>query len=250
MEKRRQQIVDLVNQQNEVSFAVLKEHFPDVSEVTLRKDLRYLDEEQLLIRVHGGAKSVQTAVPYLSDYYIRFTQQVEEKEVIAQKVAKMLKPHDTLFLASGSTCGMVAKMLPNVPLRVFTDGMEVAINLAKVSNVEVHMLGGLIESGTMRVVGGGVLMALSQIQFDYAICGTAAYSAKTGFSCDSAHKQELNEVLRKRTDKMIILMDHTKEMGGRAGWFYPASEIDMVIGDGKLSAETVMNLQAQGVEVY
>ena len=79
MEKRRQQIVDLVNQQNEISFAVLKEHFPDVSEVTLRKDLRYLDEEQLLIRVHGGAKSVHTAVPYLSDYYIRFTQHVEAK---------------------------------------------------------------------------------------------------------------------------------------------------------------------------
>ncbi|MBQ4564193.1 MAG: DeoR/GlpR transcriptional regulator [Lachnospiraceae bacterium] len=250
MEKRRQQIVDLVNQQNEISFAVLKEHFPDVSEVTLRKDLRYLDEEQLLIRVHGGAKSVHTAVPYLSDYYIRFTQHVEAKEIIAQKVAKMLKPHDTLFLASGSTCGMVAKMLPNIPLRVFTDGMEVAINLAKVSNVEVHIVGGQIESGTMRVVGGGVLMELNKIRFDYAICGTAAYSPKTGFSCDSSHKQLLNEVLRKRADKMLILMDQSKERLSRAGWFYPVSEVDMVIGDGKLSDETVRSFQAQGVEVH
>lgn len=250
MEKRRKQIVDMVNQQSEVSFAMLKERFPDVSEVTLRKDLRYLDEEQLLIRVHGGAKSVHTAVPSLSDYYIRFTQQVEDKEVIAQKVAKLLKPHDTLFLASGSTCGMVAKMLPNIPLRVFTDGMEVAINLAKVSNVEVHILGGQIESGTMRVVGGGVLRALDQLRLDYAICGTRAYHPESGFSCDSAHKQLLNEVLRKRTDTMIILMDHSKEQPGEAGWFYPAAEIDMVIGDGRLSPEVVNGLQKQGVEVY
>lgn len=249
MEKRRQQIVDLVNQQSEISFATLKEHFPEVSEVTLRKDLRYLDEEQLLIRVHGGAKSVQTAVPFLSDYYIRFAQHIEEKEIVAQKVAKMLKPYDTIYLASGSTCGTVAKMLPNIPLRVFTDGMEVAINLAKVSNIEVNILGGPIEPDTMRVGGAGVMMELSRIQLDYAICGTACYSMHNGFASYSAHKQMLNELLRKRADKMVFLMDSSKVDACRAVWFFPASEVDIVVSDGMLSPEVVAQLESQGVEV-
>lgn len=58
MEKRRQAIVDLVEQMGEVSIKDLRELFPTVSEVTLRKDLRSLDEEKKLVRVHGGAKSI------------------------------------------------------------------------------------------------------------------------------------------------------------------------------------------------
>ena len=37
MEGRRQEMIDLVNREGEVSLNQLKEHFPDVSEVTLRK---------------------------------------------------------------------------------------------------------------------------------------------------------------------------------------------------------------------
>ena len=59
MEKRRQAIVDLVNQTGEITIARLHESFPDVSEVTLRKDLRCLDEQKRLVRVFGGAKSIQ-----------------------------------------------------------------------------------------------------------------------------------------------------------------------------------------------
>ena len=60
MEKRRQAIRDIVNQLGEVNFTQLRELFPEVSDVTLRKDLKFLDETQQLIRVHGGAKSRPT----------------------------------------------------------------------------------------------------------------------------------------------------------------------------------------------
>ena len=56
MEKRRQEIVELVKRESEISFAELKQHFPEVSEVTLRKDLKYLDSTLQIIRIHGGAK--------------------------------------------------------------------------------------------------------------------------------------------------------------------------------------------------
>lgn len=249
METRRQQIIDLVNQQGEISFTALKEKFPNVSEVTLRKDLRYLDEEQLLIRVHGGAKSVQVAVPYLSDYYIRFAQNLEDKQIIAQKLAKILKPHDTFFLAAGSTCGAVAKMLPNIPLRVFTDGLEVAINLAKVSNIEVNVLGGTVETDTMRIQGAGVLMELNKLRLDYAVCGTLCYSREDGFGHYAAHNLQLSELLRQRADKMIVVMDFSKSRPSRAGRFFPASKVDIVVSDGKLPADVVASMESNGIKV-
>ncbi|MBQ2867866.1 MAG: DeoR/GlpR transcriptional regulator, partial [Firmicutes bacterium] len=62
MDIRRHKIVELINLHGEMSFSALKEHFPEVSEVTLRKDLRHLDSEQLIVRIHGGAKSLPTAI--------------------------------------------------------------------------------------------------------------------------------------------------------------------------------------------
>lgn len=250
METRRQQIINLVNQQGEISFAALKEKFPDVSEVTLRKDLRYLDEEQLLIRVHGGAKSVQVAVPYLSDYYIRFAQNLEDKQIIAQKFARLLKPHDTFFLASGSTCGAVAKMLPNIPLRVFTDGLEVALNLAKAPNVEVNVLGGTVENDTMKIQGAGVLLELNKLRLDYAVCGTSYYSMQDGFGHYAAHSLQLSELLRQRADKMIIVMDSSKITPTRSGRFLPASNVDIVVSDGKLDPEVIANMESHGITVF
>lgn len=62
MERRREAIVRLVNEKGAISFAGLKEAFPQVSEMTLRTDLKALDGEKKLLRVHGGAKSVQAVI--------------------------------------------------------------------------------------------------------------------------------------------------------------------------------------------
>jgi DeoR family transcriptional regulator of aga operon len=62
MEQRRNQIVELVNRKGSISFAQLKEAFPSVSEMTLRTDLKALDEARRVVRVHGGVKSVRRVI--------------------------------------------------------------------------------------------------------------------------------------------------------------------------------------------
>ena len=62
MEMRRNAIVQLINEKETVTFAQLKEEFPDVSEMTLRTDLKCLDQEKKILRVHGGARSVQVII--------------------------------------------------------------------------------------------------------------------------------------------------------------------------------------------
>ncbi|MCI9251791.1 MAG: DeoR/GlpR transcriptional regulator, partial [Lachnospiraceae bacterium] len=62
METRRNAIVDLINENGTVSFSQLKDAFPNVSEMTLRTDLKLLDEARRILRIHGGAKSVQVLI--------------------------------------------------------------------------------------------------------------------------------------------------------------------------------------------
>ena len=91
MQKRRQKITEIVNREGRITFAHLKESFPDISEMTLRTDLKYLDETGAIIRVHGGAKSIDTVAGtdgYLSQRIVR---NQERKLQIAQKAVALMR---------------------------------------------------------------------------------------------------------------------------------------------------------------
>ena len=82
MERRRNAIAALINQKGTVSFSTIKEHFPNVSEMTLRTDLKALDEAKQIVRIHGGAKSV-----------IRMTFLIGEPFVIFRRNRELPKRH-------------------------------------------------------------------------------------------------------------------------------------------------------------
>src|SRR5699024_5864854 len=100
MQERRQKIVEFVNRLGTVSFAQLKAAFPEVSEMTLRTDLKALDEERRLVRVHGGAKSVEVVVG-TDDFLLRRSlRAAPEKAQIARKALGLLRPDMTIYLDS------------------------------------------------------------------------------------------------------------------------------------------------------
>ena len=116
MEQRRNQIVELVNRKGSISFAQLKEAFPSVSEMTLRTDLKALDEARRVVRVHGGVKSVEQVVGTDDLLSRRAARNAEAKQIIAEKAAALLRPNTTLFLDSGSTATAVARCIPDQPM--------------------------------------------------------------------------------------------------------------------------------------
>ena len=90
MDERRKRIVSFINEEGSVTFSQLKQEFSDVSEMTLRTDLKALDEQHLIIRVHGGAESVGFAVGTDDLLARRASRHSQEKVTIAQKAAKLV----------------------------------------------------------------------------------------------------------------------------------------------------------------
>ena len=119
MEQRRNQIVELVNRKGSISFAQLKEAFPSVSEMTLRTDLKALDEARRVVRVHGGVKSVEQVVGTDDLLSRRAARNAEAKQIIAEKAIALLRPNTTLFLDSGSTATAVARCIPDQPMLIY-----------------------------------------------------------------------------------------------------------------------------------
>ena len=91
------------------SWRLPKEAFPSVSEMTLRTDLKALDQARRVVRVHGGVKSVEVVVGTDDQFGRRTARNAAEKQIIAEKAATLLRPNTTVFLDSGSTATAVAR---------------------------------------------------------------------------------------------------------------------------------------------
>ena len=131
MEMRRDAIVQLINENGTVSFAQIKKAFPNVSEMTLRTDLKILDEEKKILRVHGGAKSVQVIIGTDDFLNRKSVRNIPEKQEIAKKALALLHPDTTFFLDSGSTATVLARQIPDQSYLIYTTGLSCATELAE-----------------------------------------------------------------------------------------------------------------------
>ncbi len=232
----------------EVSVSQLREAFPNISEVTLRKDLKYLNSTMQIVRIHGGAKSLPAAIGSVDNFYTRSAKNTNQKTIIAEKAASLLKPNQSLFIAAGSTCTEFVKCLPNIPLQIFTDSLVTAIELSKYPNIESNMLGGTIDSD-VRCCGPKMFEELSKLHLDYAFLGTDGYRPEYGFVCCSANAASLFSIARSSADTLVVLMDSTKVNAARAPRNVSPSEIDMVVSDGLLDDNVLKSFTKAGVMV-
>ena len=153
MEERRKKIVDLVDAEDQITFAQLKSAFPNVSEMTLRTDLKHLNESGRIVRVHGGARSAEIVAGAEDFFSKRVQRNREQKQAIAKKAITLLQTHRTVFLDSGSTATQFARSIPDNAYEIFTTGLSCAIELASLTRPTIHLIGGTMNRYGLNVQG-------------------------------------------------------------------------------------------------
>ena len=153
MEQRRNEIVDLVNQSGHISFAQLKKKIPNISEMTLRTDLKALDEAKRIVRVHGGAKSVDVVIGTDDLLSRRQVRNIEAKQMIAEKTLRFIRKDTTVFLDSGSTTTALAACMPDQSNLIYTNSLTCAAELCRLAYPSVHVLGGSLNRYSMSICG-------------------------------------------------------------------------------------------------
>jgi DeoR family transcriptional regulator of aga operon len=249
METRRNAIVDLINENGTVSFAEIKKEFPNVSEMTLRTDLKFLDEEKRILRIHGGAKSVQTLIE--SDDFLgaRFIRSIEEKRVIAEKALTVLKEGAAVYLDSGSTATMLAEMMPDETRLIYTTGLTCATGLSSLTKPAVMVPGGKLNRYSQSVYGFSSIKELERVNFDQAFMGVTGFHPSTGFACGMSDEAILKQTAIRQSEQVILLMDSSK-IGKKSSYtFCGFSDIDIIISDGKLPGDFIAECDRYGVEV-
>ena len=249
MLERRQKITALVNEKGLVTFQELTHAFPQVSEMTLRKDLKYLDETQQLVRVHGGARSIETVVGADVPLKHRMTQNMDKKKQIAQKAAALVQPGAAVFLDSGSTCAELARVFPDVQGLVFTGGLHCLNELSRLKNPEVHVLGGVLNKDSLSVRDPRIARDMASVNLNCAFVSVNGYSPEAGFTCRSETRREMEQAIISRADKVVVLMDSQKVGAVSPFTICGPEDIDVIISDDELDADVRAALEAAGVTV-
>ena len=240
MDERRERILQMVNQAGILDFSQLREAFPTISDVTLRKDLQYLDDTHQAVRTHGGIKSVPSAL----NYFYRSNINHSKKQAIAKKAVGLICPGDSVFISAGTTCAELARCLPSFPLRVCSDGVYTVSNIPSLPNISVELLGGDVDLNIMRVEGISALNNLESKHFSIAFMGALCIHPDFGFAHNSAMTVALLEKVIERSDKVVLLADSTKFSSTFYPYSIPISSAHMIVTD-ELPPEEVASCFAE-----
>ena len=246
--KRHQIILDLLNKEKYIEVLELCKLL-NVSAVTIRKDLKLLEEKGLLFRTHGGA-SLEN--PYINEKAVNEKEKisVEEKNGIAQTAANLIDENDSIMIASGTTVQALAKFIkPKNKLTVITSSLYVVLHLINHKNIEILQLGGYVRHSSASVIGNYATQILENISCSKLFLGVDGIDLDYGLSTTSLEEAQLNKKMLASTQKTIVLADSSKFGKRSFAKICGIGEVNQIITDSGVSTAIVRKLEEKGIQV-
>ena len=210
-EKRQEDILKYVDKKKSVTVQELREVF-NASESTIRRDITYLDKEGKLVKVFGGALSLDSAFS-TSDIAREQREEVnrEEKVRIAKIAAQLIEPGDYVFIDTGTTTGFMIDFIREKEATYITNAVYHAKRLVA-KGLHVILLGGELKEETDAVVGADTVLHLQKYHFSKAFFGTNGVSLQAYFTTDDIREALIKRIAADNTvlGRRYILADHEK----------------------------------------
>ncbi|WP_026707739.1 DeoR/GlpR family DNA-binding transcription regulator [Flavobacterium frigidarium] len=246
--RRQEDILKELNQKGYVNVVDLCATH-NVSTVTIRKDLNFLENQKLLHRTHGGA-SQQPIYAYERDVNDKETLQVEQKKEIANEALKYISNNDYIILASGSNIHYLSRIIKGFQkLTVLTPSLKVSLELCKELNVDTIQLGGDIRNSSTSAVGPIAEATLGQFSCNKLFLGADGVDLEFGLSTSNALEAHLNKTMIDVAEMVIVLADSTKMNVRGFGKICELTKIDILITDSGIDSETKLKLEELGIDV-
>jgi DeoR family transcriptional regulator of aga operon len=246
--ERHQHIISKVQREGYVKVLDLCKEL-NVSSVTIRKDLKLLEDKKLLYRTHGG---VTLNNPYTADKHVKEKEKMQsgEKQRIGAAGAALIEANDCIIIASGTTVLALAKQLhPKENLTVITAALNVAQELIQYQDIEVIQLGGILRKSASSVTGPYAEKILDDFSCNKLFLGVDGIDTEFGLTTTNALEAHLNRKMIATSQKTIVLADSTKFGKRGFGRICGLEDVDQIITDSGISGHTAKTLQGMSIEL-
>jgi len=178
-----------------------------VSEITIRRDLKNLENEGLIKRFHGGAFWKDRSF----NFPVKNQKNTPSKRAIAKMASEEVKVNDVIFLDCGSTISHMCDFIKNIEgLRVITNSIPILMKLESSSKVHVNLIGGEYDPERRAIHGDQARMHIAQYTADKAFIGADGISLKKGVSSQSEVERSNSVAMSSQARETIVLCDSSK----------------------------------------
>ena len=249
--ERRNKIIELLREQGSVVVTELAKQF-NVSEVSIRTDLRILEEQNLLVRFHGGAGLPNSLIQPLeaqeeTQMDERYLLSRDPKTQIAKVAASLVKEGDTIILDSGSTTMMLAMELLKIKnITVITNNLPAAFVLSDSPDITLVICGGYVRHKTRSMHGALTENSLAGIRADLMFVGADGVDPKVGLTTFN-EGYGISSVMASISSKVVCVVDSTKFNRSGFNLVLPIDKIDLLITNSNISEKTKAALKAANI---
>jgi len=201
-QKRQKEIMKILNTQGDVKVADLSGLFK-ISQLTIRRDLDFLEKQGLLVKYYGGARiaasadNENSALPY--------------KQAIARYAASMIKDGDAVFINTSSTAILILNYITAKNVTVITNNGNVFHTKITAPDLSIVLTGGELRFPKSSMTGEFALNNIKRVTGDKCFLGCAGITSSEGITTNILPEASINETMLTRTNgPKIIVADHTK----------------------------------------
>jgi DeoR/GlpR family transcriptional regulator of sugar metabolism len=245
-EERRRSILQKLQREGKVYATELSKAL-QVSEDTIRRDLRELDAAGVLQRVHGGALPRS---PTTASFTERQQQAPEVKAALAQAAIRFIRQDQVVILDGGTTLLHVAQLLPaNLRATVITHSPPIALALAEHPTVEVILIGGKLNKHALATVGVATVEAFRSIRADLCLLGIASLHPEVGISVLDLEEASVKRAMLAGAAE-VVAVTSAEKLGTAAPYIVgPLSDLTHLVTERAVPAEVLAPYREKGVTI-
>jgi DeoR family transcriptional regulator of aga operon len=223
-----------------------------VSKATLRRDLAVLEDEQLVVRTHGGVRAREGGALEIP-VRLRTAQASLSKQAIARVTARLIPSEEqhTLAVCGGTTTTEVIRALRRRKgLTVITNALPLAAEAAAWSNVRVIITGGLVRAHSLEAVGPLSEGVFNSSNVATAVLGADGVSAEHGVTTHDEAEARANRAMISRPRRVIVVADSTKIGTATAASVADLAHVHDLVTDEHADAAELDRIRGAGVRVH
>lgn len=221
---RQQDILIIAERYGEISIKDLARQL-NVTEMTIHRDLDYLQKEKLIYKKRGAAVFVESDFSGIKFY-------AEEKKAIGKKAASMLKTGQSVIFDNSTTAAECARYLDSsLKLTCYTTNLEIAQIISKNGNHILYCSGGYYFPESHGFIGSQAENFADSVKADVAIVGASGISPQNGITNPYPMHNTLQQKIIKSAEKCILVADHSKFDRVAVEKTCDLDDIDLIITD-------------------
>ena len=221
--ERKAKILELLEQNSSVRVNELTDKL-GTSKETIRRDLRELEHNGVLTRVHGGATlnlvGTASSIPVHENsltgenpFVVRQVQHVNEKKVICKKAVSYIKNNDIIFMDSSSTTLFLLQFLPkDISLTIITNSIKVLLDATNCNNpnLTLILLSGFYDPNNYSLFGSRTVQSAEEFYPNKSFISCTGISLQHHLTGINLHEVDTKRAIIEKSNEVFLLADHSK----------------------------------------